>query len=138
MRLLDQIFILVFARYRRKLGDLNIESAWRQATNRVCGYFVFPVAAVTLVLIVVAYSFMGTGTSGEQKQTGQIAAGVAVVVLFYLLDRRFRKYLSLPPTLSSLEGASDARVLLWVRLVSVGVFAFTSFAGFLLHRAGYL
>ena len=136
MRLFDQLFVVLFARYRRK--DSNLESAWRRAANRVTGYFVFPVAAATLVLIAFIYSFMRTGTPIEHKRTGEIVAGVAGVVIFYMLRRRFRQYLFVPPKLPSLEARTDTQLVWWFRLISAGIFILTCVTGFLLHRAGYL
>ena len=126
----------VFARYRRK--DSNFESAWRRATNRVSGYLALPVAAATLVLIAVIYSFMRTGIPIEHKRTGQIFAGVTGVLIFYVLDRRFRQYLSGPPALPSFEARSDTQLVLWFRLISAGIFVLTCLTGFLLYHGGYL
>jgi hypothetical protein len=134
---IDNVFEVIFARYRRKMGDSNLESAWRRASNRVSGYLVLPVATATLVLIVVVYSFLGTGTPAEHKQTGEIIAGIAGVVIAYLLDRRFRKYLSVPPVLASLEARTDTHLVLWFRVIAVGIFALTCLVGFLLHQAGF-
>jgi hypothetical protein len=136
VRLLDRLFVVVFARYRRK--DSNLESAWLRAANRVSGYLVLPVAAATLVLIAIVYSFMQTGTPIEHKRTGQIFTGVAGVLIFYMLNRRFRQYLSVPPALPSLETRTDTQLVFWFRLISVGIFILACLTGFLFHRAGYL
>jgi hypothetical protein len=137
MEIIDKVFQVVFARYRRKLGDSNLESAWRRAINTVSGYLVLPVAAAVLVLIAMTYSYMGTGTPNEHKQTGQIIAGTAGVVIFYLFRRRFRKYLSFPSVLASLEARADTRLVFWFRATAVGIFALTCLVGFLLHQAGF-
>jgi hypothetical protein len=136
VRLLDQLFIVVFARYRRK--DSSLESAWRRAANRVFGYLVLPVAAATLVLIAIIYSFMQSGTPIAHKRTGQIFTGVAGVLVFYMLNRRFRQYLLVPPALPSLEARTDTQLVFWFRLISVGIFVLTCLTGFFLHHAGYL
>jgi hypothetical protein len=136
VRLLDQIFLVLFARYRRK--DSNLESAWRRAANRVSRYLALPVAAATLVLIAMIYSFLRTGTPIEHKRMGQIFAGVAGLLTLHMLNRRFRQYLSFPPTLPSSEARTDTQLVFWFRIISVGIFILTCLVGFLFHRAGYL
>jgi hypothetical protein len=136
VRLLDQLFVVVFARYRRK--DSNLESAWLRAANRVSGYLVLPVAAATLVLIAIIYPLMQTGTPIEHKRTGQIVTAVAGVLIFYMLNRRFRQYLSVPPALPCLETRTDTQLVFWFRAISVGIFILACLIGFLFHRAGYL
>jgi hypothetical protein len=134
---IDKVFQVVFARYRRKLGDSNLESAWRRATNRVSGYLILPVAVVTFVLIAVVHSYLGTDTPVEHKRTGEIVAGVAGVMIAYLLDRRFRRFLAFPPGLSSLEARTDTDLVIWFRAISVGIFVLTCVMGYLLHQAGF-
>jgi hypothetical protein len=138
METLDRVFQLVFARFRRKLGDSNFESAWRRATNRVSGYLVLPIAAGVVVLVLVMYAVIGTGTPVEHKRLGQIIAVVAGVVVSYLLDRRFRKYLLAPPALPPVEARIDTQLVFWFRVIAVALFVLTCLVGFFLHQAGYL
>jgi len=136
METLDRVFQVVFARYRRKAG-INLESAWRRAANRVSGYVVFPVASVTFVLVMAAYLLTSSGTPVEHKRTGQIIGGLAVGVVAYLMDCRFRKYLSTPQALPSSEARTDTQLYLLFRIVAVGIFILTFLLGFLLHQAGF-
>lgn len=136
METLDRVFQVVFARYRRKAG-INIESAWRRAANRVSGYVVFPVASVTFVLVMAAFLLTNSGTPVEHKRTGQIIGGLAVGLVAYLMDWRFRKYLSTPQALPSSEARKDTQLYLWFRIVAVGIFILTFLLGFLLHQTGF-
>ncbi|HEX5323708.1 MAG TPA: hypothetical protein VFW40_07975 [Capsulimonadaceae bacterium] len=136
MDILDRVFRVVFARYRRKMGDRGLESAWRSASNEVCGYLALPVAALALVMMAAAYSLVMTGTHPEHKRWGQIAAGVTGVAVALLLDRRFRKYLTAPPHLDAEESNADARFLFCFRAISIGTFAVTCLVGFYLRGAG--
>lgn len=138
MEILDRVFQVVFARYRRKLGDSNLESAWRRATNRVSGYLVLPIAATAGALALIMHAFTGAGTPAEHKRLIQMITVVVGVVVFYLLDQRFRKYLPIPPTLPSVEARADTQLIFWFRVIAVGIFAVTCLVGFFLHQAGYL
>jgi len=136
METLDRVFEAVFARWRRKLGDSNLESAWRRASNKVSAYLLFPIAAATVVLMAVVYSFMGTGTFVEQKKLAQIVGVVVWIAISILLDRRFKKYLLIPPRLAPDESSTARQVVFWFHFISIGVFVLTCLSGYLLHRAG--
>jgi hypothetical protein len=138
MEILDRVFQVIFARYRRKLGESNLESAWRRATNRVSGYLVLPIAATAGALVLMMYAFTGAGTAAEHKRSVQMITVVAGVVVFYLLDQRFRKYLQTPPALPSVEARADTQLVFWFRVIAVGIFALTCLVGFFLHQAGHL
>ena len=98
-----------------------METAWRRASSKVFGFLILPIAAAALVSIVVACSYTGTGVSIEHKQVGQIVAVVAGQITWYLLDRRFRKYLSIPPVLTSRESRAESRLVFWFRVISIGL-----------------
>jgi cytochrome b561 len=137
METLDKVFLVVFARCRRKLGNSNVESAWRRASNGVSAYVAWPVVAGVIVLAVLVYSFMQTGSHVTHKRTVQIVGVIAGILTALLLDRRFRKYLSNPPPLASEESRSERRLVFRFRAISIAVFILTCLIGFLLHRAGF-
>jgi len=134
---LDKIFEIFFARTRRKTGDSDLERSWRIASNRLAGYLAFPFAAATAVLIVVIYAVSGEGTRIQHRHWGQLIAGTIAVLVITLLNRRFRKYLSIPPALPVAESHADARVVFWFRALSLGSFALTCVIGLMLHIAGF-
>jgi hypothetical protein len=137
MEILDRVFEILFARMRRKTGDSNLERAWRGANNRVAGYLALPFGAGAVVLVVVIYAVSGEGTRVEHRHWGQVIAWMAGVLVILLLNRRFRKYLSIPPILSVAESHADTRLVFWFRAISVGLFALTCLIGLLLHHAGF-
>jgi hypothetical protein len=136
METLDRVFEVIFARWRRKLGDSNIEAAWRRASNKVSTYLLFPIAAITGVLMAVVFSFMGTGTFAEHKRAAQIVGVMVWIAISVLLDRRFKKYLLIPPRLPPDESSTDRQFVFWFHVISIGVFVITCLSGYFLHRGG--
>jgi len=137
MEMLDKVFEILFARMRRKMGDSNLEQAWRRAGNRVAGYLALPFGAAAVVLVVVIYAVSGEDTRIEHRHWGQVIAWIAGMLLFLLLNRRFRRYLSIPPVLPVAESHADARLVFWFRAISFGSFALACLIGLLLHHAGF-
>ena len=89
METLDAVFLVVFARYRRKVGDSKLTSAWVRASYTVSAYVSWPVAAATLVLVMITYTVSRTGTPMDHRRLGQITAVMMWLVIAFLLDRRF-------------------------------------------------
>jgi hypothetical protein len=135
MDTLDVLFQIFFARTRRRLGDGKIDAAWQLARAKMTGYLAFPVAAVTLVLVAIFYSFTSVGTHLEHKHWGEIIAAATGLVILQYLDRRFRKYLSAPPTLPPEETEADSRFVWRFRAISVAIFCGTCFIVYLLRKA---
>jgi hypothetical protein len=136
LRVLDATFEVVFARFRRKLGDSNLQLAWRRASNTVSGYLVLPIAALVTVAVAVVHAVTGGGTHIDHRFSSQIIAIVMVLVTAILLDRRFRKFLDPVPVLVAHESAEDGRRLLWFRISTVGLFLAICAIGFSMHLAG--
>jgi hypothetical protein len=134
---LDRVFQVVFARSRRKLGDANIESAWRTAKSAILGYIGWPVAAASAASVMAFYALLGVGSPAQHRLSIQVAAAGGAVAIALVLDRRFRKYLSAPPPLAPEESSLETRSVLWFRTVSIGVFILTCLVGILLHIAGF-
>lgn len=134
---LDRVFLIVFARYRRKLGSVNVESAWLQASNKVSGYLVLPLGAAIVVAAVLIYATTRTGTLGEHKKACALISAVAAVLAALALQRRFKKYLSHPPPLAPQESRPDQQYVFWFRFIAAGIFVLVCATGFILHQAGF-
>lgn len=138
MNTLDRVFLVVFARWRRKKGSSNLESAWFNASYRVSTYISWPIAAAALILVALAYTLFRTGSPAAHKHIVQIIGVIAWLLVGFLLDRRFKKFLYDPPALTHDESTSDKQLVLRFRAISLGVFAVTCLVGYLLHRAHLL
>ena len=136
MQMLDKVFQIVFARFRRRLGDSRVEFAWRRASTTVSGYLVLPIAAVAAILVAIGYAATGAGTHAEHGRTGQFLAMGTTVLVAVLLDRRFRRFLLVIPLLTPEESREDARCLFRFRVATIGIFVLACAAIFALHRLG--
>ncbi|MGH9554158.1 MAG: hypothetical protein ACRD3W_32570 [Terriglobales bacterium] len=125
VRALDRVFLIVFARYRRKLGDANVEFAWRRASNMMSGYLLWPTASVTAILVTLVYSLVGFGFQGEYRRLMQIAGAVSALLMVFALNRHFKGFLLAPPRLTPSEAPKEARLLFWFRVLSVCTFVLT-------------
>jgi len=135
MTLLDRLFLVVFARYRRRMGASNDEAAWRRASNSVTLFFVFPVAVGVLGLATLSYWWTGLGSHAEHRKWAQIVAGAVGLGLALLLDRRFQRYRSAPPLLGSEESRSDCRLVLTFRVLSIGLVVVIWIIGVLIRKS---
>lgn len=138
MDILDKVFQLIFARFRRKYGDSQIEFAWRRASYRMTIYTCLTVCACVAIFMVGGYSLLKIGTPAEHRRWSGIAAGIIGLITSVLLDRRFKKYLISPPPLSAIETNEEARYIFNFIAASFGIFVLTCLAGYLLHRAGWI
>ena len=92
MGILDHVFRLVFARYHRETGNRSVDSAWRSATNKVCGYLVLPVAAA----LIAPPALPAEESSAETRFLfwfRAIGAFAATCVLGFLLRRAGAEFL---------------------------------------------
>jgi hypothetical protein len=101
MNILDKTFQLIFARFRRKLGDGQIDFAWRRARYRMTIYTSWAVCGVVGMMVIGSYSLFKVGTPSDHKKLLGIVAGITVLIMSILFDVRFKKYLISPPPLSS-------------------------------------
>jgi hypothetical protein len=118
----DRVFLVIFSRYRRKLGDADVDAAWRNASNQVSGYLVLPAATVVFVLLAIIESFSEDGLNTGHKRAWQILAAVFWLLIAVLLDRRFRKFLSNQPRLTAEETLEEKSLVLRFRAVAIGTF----------------
>ena len=134
---IDRVFLVLFGRFRRKFGDTKIEAAWHSASFRVSGHLALFAAATVFVLFEVTQWFTGSGLAPKQERAWQIVVGVVAVSITVLLDRRFKKYLSVPPTLAAEESSAEKSLIRWFRATTIGTFAFVCLAAILMHDAGF-
>lgn len=136
MDTLNAVFQIVFARYRRRLGDANIGAAWRLARTKVILYLAPSVAAAIVILISAVYAFAGTGTHLEHKSWGRTISVLSGILIFIFLRGRFKGYLLSPPILSSEETKAERRLVRRLWLTSFAIFCAICLIGYSLHRAG--
>jgi hypothetical protein len=132
----DRVFQILFARFRRRYGDSQIQFAWRRAGYTMTIYTTFAVSACVAISVIYGCSLLKIGTPAEHRKFGGIAAGVVVLLVSFLFDGRFRKYLSSPPLLSSQETEGEARYVLSFCAVSFGIFLLICLIAYFLHSAG--
>jgi hypothetical protein len=134
VEILDKVLEVVFARYRRRLGDGEVDAAWRSASNTVVAYASWAVVAAACLGLILISSLLRL--SILQKRSFQVVAVIAGLTAAFMLERRFRKYLLAPNTLVPAESPADTRLVREFRLLSFGFFGATCLIGFLLHRVG--
>jgi membrane protease YdiL (CAAX protease family) len=137
VNILDRLFRILFARYRRKLGDSNLEAAWYRASNDLAMYIGSPILALEFAIFVILYIPLIKDSAFDSRQTVLIVGSAIFFACAYSLGRGFRKYLSDLPTLEAGESASDSRFISWFRAVSLGLFGLVCVSAFALHKAGF-
>jgi hypothetical protein len=134
METLDKIFVLLFARCRRTLGQANLEYVWRRANIQFGSYISWALMATVFVLWVLAYSYTKFGSHSNHKAILQVVAVAVWLGASMALNMRFKKYLRDPPALASEETNDERRFLLRFRMASIGVFVITLVLAFFLGR----
>ena len=76
----------MFARYRRKMGDDRIDTAWHKASFKVSVYLGFLSVACLLVLVAAIYSLADINFPAAHKRPWQVFAGIVGVLTGILLD----------------------------------------------------
>jgi hypothetical protein len=136
MQMVDRVFQVIFARYRRQLGETRLEAAWRRATNTVSAYVAWPVVAASAAVVMGAYSLLGAGAPAQHKRLVQVVAVASGLLTAFLLDRHFKQYLSAPQALAYEESHADAQLVFRFHAICIGIFVTTCALGYALHRAG--
>ena len=136
MKILDKAFQIIFARFRRKMGDSNLEAAWIRARNKVAWYVGMLIAAATVILVAALYSVSKVGTHLDNRRSAQLIAAAAFIIGMFLLNQRFKKFLSNPPAVPPQEARTDWQFLFWYRVVVIGIFCLTCLVGVVLHETG--
>jgi hypothetical protein len=109
---IDRVFVIWFARYRRRLGEPTLRSAWNGASFRVSGYLMFPTVGSVLLGTLVIHGLFGIPVSRQAQLASQLAGVILMAVFIVLFDRRWKKFLSNPPEIAELESRSD-KLLVW-------------------------
>ncbi len=133
---LDCVFVVIFARCRRKLGVQETEEAWRRAHYQMAGILLFPIAAVALIAGSLVFVAVDRGTFLEHKRLLQIGTIALSFGVSALLSRRFRQYLNAPPQLGREESEAEWRLMVGFRAISIGIFVVVGVVAVLLHEAG--
>jgi hypothetical protein len=136
VEMMDKIFLTMFARYRRQLGDSGLNAAWVRAVGKVSGFLILPMVAISLVAVISVYLATGWGTPADHMRWGKFGGGIGWLVVAFLLQARFSKYLQDLPTLPQQESPTARRLVLRFRVFCFGIFAATCATGFVLHEVG--
>jgi hypothetical protein len=136
MKSIDRIFEIIFARFRRQLGEAHLDFAWRRASSAVSGLLVLPIAAAMLLLTIIVYGVTRAGTAAQRTHVGELFAAITVLLVFALLKVRLKKYLSHPPPLPEAESADDRRYVFWFHTSVVAIFVLVCLVVFVLHASG--
>lgn len=137
LNFLDRVFLVLFSRGRRKMGDANVEAAWHRASFHVSAYLALPTAAVVIVIIAAINALTDINLTVEHKRGWQIFGGLLCVLAGILLDRRFEKYLSALPPLNSKESQEEKSLVRWYRTFTIGTFALVCLGAYMMHEAGF-
>ena len=138
LNVIDRVFLVIFARYRRKAGTTGIESAWRSASNKVTGLLILPLVSLGTVMTLAVYSFKGIGAhiDGTVMRAIQAVGGVAIVVIAMMLDRRFKEFLLAPPEVSAAEAPDERRLVFSFHVIGAGAFICTLMLSWLWSQIG--
>jgi hypothetical protein len=131
------LFQILFARYRRKLGDSNLEAAWYRASNDLAMYIGSPILALEFAVFVLLYVPLIKGSALDSRPLILMIGAAVFFACAYSLGRGFRKYLNDLPKLEASESASNSHFISQFRAVSLGLFGLVCVLAFALHKAGF-
>jgi len=134
--ILDKFFQLMFARFRRKIGDSQIDFAWTRASYRTTIFTAIPVCGCAALIAIGCYSLLKIDSPEEQKKIVGVAAGSAILLTSFFLDRRFKKFLTSPPPVQLQESDAETRYIWVFYFCSLGAFALTCLMAYVLREAG--
>lgn len=121
---IDRLFLVMFARQRRKMGDGRMDAAWHKASWSVSMYLVLPSLLVSFVLVAIVIRIVGAELLAvTTKRNWQICGGILGVAIGILLDRRWERYRSSPPELAAGEASEDKLLIRRLRIGSIGSLA---------------
>jgi hypothetical protein len=123
MGVIDEVFKIVFARYRRRFGEAQRGAAWSRACYELTGYLSWSVGGATFLGLFVVANVIPRELPFDHRRWGMILAGAAILGLGLSLNRRFAPYREQPPVLAAAELPLE-RWLVWrFRALSLAVFA---------------
>ena len=124
----DQVFAVWFARYRRRLGEARLRSAWRAAAYRASGYVLtWTVATFSLAACAIRW-LQGSPLSREFASATMTVGVVLVTLVVVLLDRRWERFFSNPPALTDSESRRERLLVTLFRGLGVGSFILVAVA----------
>jgi hypothetical protein len=133
---LDRVFDIVFARYRRKMGDSDSIAPWRLARNTVSGYVATAFTGVTALLVLVIGSAFGLGSKADHKHWAQITGVLTWVLVAIWLNRRFQPVLIRPALLTPHESRHEKWLVFRFRAICIALLVCVGLLAFLLRKAG--
>lgn len=131
---LDTFFILLFARYRRRVGDAQIQTAWRRACSDVWWASALAIGGMVFIGIWIWYALTRMGTPHDHREWAVYGGVGAYIIFMTLLKRRFRKFLVDVPQMPTIESASDARYIRLSRFVLNAIAVAIGVAVWILQR----
>jgi hypothetical protein len=133
---LDRVFDIMFARYRRKMGDSDIIAPWRLARNTVAGYVASAFTGLTVVLVLVVGSSAGIGAKADHRHWAQITAVLTWIIVATWLNRRFQSVLIRPALLAPNESHEEKYLVFKFRAICIVLLFAVAVLGFLLRKVG--
>jgi cytochrome b561 len=135
----DQVFVVWFARYRRRFGDTRLRSAWRAAAYRASGYVLTWTVASVLLAACALRSLQGreSPVSKEFASAIMIVGFVLVALVVFRLDRRWEHFFANPPALTDAESPRERSLVTLFRGLGAGCFILAAVAIIIVNeRAG--
>jgi hypothetical protein len=136
MKVLDRVFDIVFAKYRRKMGDSDIIAPWRLARNTVAGYVASAFTGLTVVLGLVVGSSAGIGAKEDHRHWAQIIAVITWVIVATWPNQRFKSVLICPALLTPNETREEKWLVFKFRAICIVLLFGVAVLGLLLRKAG--
>lgn len=117
---LDKLFLILFSRARRSLGDEYVRTAWHRAIYTLAGYLVILTIILVVLIMLVTHVLIGARISVLDKRPWQAIGVFTFLLAYFAMYRRYLAYQSSPPSLIPMESAAHSRFMCWFRGVSVG------------------
>jgi len=134
MSIFDDVFVIVFARFRRQLGEQQIDEAWRRANLRFFGYIFWALSSFLTIFEIAIFSLIKIVSPDVEKKVVVISVVIIGLLASQAFSKRFKKYLSTLPRLSSSELPSETKYVRLFQAISVGIFLFLCVVAYSLHE----
>jgi hypothetical protein len=136
MNTVDEVFKVLYARFRRRYGETRRKTAWDLATYRLISYLAWGVAGAVGVVMIVTGAFIPAGSPAEHRRWGMYLAGCVAVVVIISIHRHLKPYLDQPPVLTATESKAETWLVRRFRALSFGFFALAAAIGLLCKHFG--
>jgi len=84
VNILDRLFQILFARYRRKLGDSNLEASWYRASNDLGMNIGSPILALEFAVFVLLYVPLIKGSALDSRSSILMTGAAVFFACAYL------------------------------------------------------